>query len=439
VTPVVKTPVEESLGANPGDAALNPTDSVAMGVPASRVDPAEREAQPRPFRALAHRPYRLLLGAFLVNQTGFWISHLSLQQLMVDLTQNDPLMVGVLFFALFIPAFLLAPLAGVIADRFDRRRVILLCYAGVVLTTAALCAATVSGAVTPRIVLALSTLMGTCFAVAGPANMAIAANSVPFEDLSSAVSLQSVANNGTRVFGPVLAAPLVASGALGVSFGLYALASAVAAVLISRIRLARFVPTLEDAGLFERIRSGLTHARQRPPAVAVLVIVGTTSIFGASHISLIPVFNEEVLGNRELFPWMMALTGVGALTGSLVTSFGTRSLRATGVQIGLYALCIAAFATTRDWRVALGTQMLSGFFFFWFMTNLQTLIQQAVDDRLRGRVMSLFQVCWAGLLPFGGLGMGAAAKAVGVVPTLAGAALVCLVFGLGVALRYWRR
>lgn len=436
---MVKTPVEESLGANPGDAALNPTDSVAMGVPSSRVAPDATQPRQRPFRALAHRPYRLLMGAFLVNQTGFWISHLSLQQLMVDLTENDPLMVGVLFFALFIPAFLLAPLAGVIADRFERKRIVLLCYAGIVVVAGTLSVATLSGAVTPGIVLGLSVLMGTCFAFAGPANMAIAANSVPFEDLSSAVSLQSVANNGTRVFGPALAAPMVAGGALGFSFGLYALAAGIGAFLISRIRLAESVPALEDAGILDRIRSGLRHARERPPALTVLVIVGTTSIFGASHIALIPVFNEEVLGTRELFPWMMALTGVGALAGSLVTSFGTRSLRATGVQVGLYALCVAAFATTRDWRIALGTQMLSGFFFFWFMTNLQTLIQAAVDDGLRGRVMSLFQVCWAGLLPFGGLAMGATAKAIGVVPTIAGAAVICMFFGLGVALRYWRR
>jgi hypothetical protein len=114
-------------------------------------------------------------------------------------------------------------------------------------------------------------------------------------------------------------------------------------------------------------------------------------------------------------------------------------LRATGVQTALYALCIGAFATTRDWRIALATQMLSGFFFFWLMTNLQTVIQQAVEDSQRGRVMSLFQVCWAGLLPFGGLGMGATASAIGVAATLEAAAAISLVFGVAVALRYWRR
>lgn len=430
---MVKTHVEESLGANPGDVALNPADSVAMGVPRWAAT-----ARGRPFRALAHRPYKLLMGAFLVNQTGFWISHLSLQQLMVDLTNNDPMMVGVLFFALFIPAFLLAPLAGVVADRFDRKRIVLASYAGIVAVSAMLSVTTLSGIITPAIVLGLSLLMGCGFAFAGPANMAIAANSVPEDDLPSAVSLQSVANNGTRVFGPTLAAPLVAGGLLGVSFGIYAGAAAIGAVLISRIQISPFVPELDETGIMARIRNGLEHARERDPALAVLAIVAVLSIFGASHVALIPVFNEEVLGTRELFPWMMALTGVGALIGSLVTSFGVRSLRATGVQIGLYALCIGAFATTRDWRVALFAQALSGFFFFWLMTNLQTVLQQAVDDSKRGRVMSLFQVCWAGLLPFGGLGLGATADAYGVVPTIEGAATVCAVFGVAVALRYWR-
>ncbi|MEE2665364.1 MAG: MFS transporter [Myxococcota bacterium] len=436
---MVKTRVEESLGANPGDAALNPADSVAMGVPGSHAPHWLETSRGRPFRALAHRPYKLLMMAFLVNQTGFWISHLSLQQLMVDLTNNDPLMVGVLFFALFIPAFLLAPLAGVTADRFDRKQIVLASYLLIVAVSTVLATTTLAGLIGPPLLLALASLMGTGFAFAGPANMAIAANAVPFEDLPSAISLQSVANNSTRVFGPTLAAPLIAGGALGVSFGIYAVAASIGALLISRIEIGEFVRQPGDAGIFSRIRSGFEHARERRPSLAALGVVAVLSIFGGSHIALIPVFNEEVLGTRELFPWMMALTGVGALCGSLVTGFGTRSLRATGVQTALYALCIGAFATTRDWRIALATQMLSGFFFFWVMTNLQTVIQQAVADSNRGRVMSLFQVCWAGLLPFGGLGMGATANAIGVVHTLEAASAITLVFGVVVSLLYWRR
>src|SRR3989442_1599957 len=99
---MVKTHVEESLGANPGDAALNPADPVAMGVPA--IAPGFLgSSRGRAFRALSHRPYRLLFAAFLVNQTGFWISHMGLQGLMVELSHNEPVWLGLLFFALLIP------------------------------------------------------------------------------------------------------------------------------------------------------------------------------------------------------------------------------------------------------------------------------------------------------------------------------------------------
>ncbi|MFP8872061.1 MAG: hypothetical protein VCB43_11985, partial [Myxococcota bacterium] len=107
---------EESLGANPGDAALNPADSVAMGVPAAEVRVEERTGS---FRALSHKPFRLLFTAFIINQTGFWISHLSLQAQMTQLTNNDTRLIGLLFFFLFLPAFVFAPLAGVAADHFD--------------------------------------------------------------------------------------------------------------------------------------------------------------------------------------------------------------------------------------------------------------------------------------------------------------------------------
>ncbi len=152
---MVKTPVEESLGANPGDAALNPADSVAMGVPSSRAPRWLRSSSGRAFRALVHRPYRLLFTAFMINQTGFWISNISLQGQMVALSENDPFMLGLLFFALFVPAFLLAPIAGVAADHYDRKRIMILCHLGVALLMATFIALTLSAIISPPLMLAV--------------------------------------------------------------------------------------------------------------------------------------------------------------------------------------------------------------------------------------------------------------------------------------------
>lgn len=434
-----KTHAEESLGANPGDAALNPADSVAMGVPASRAPRTVEPARLRAFVALRHREFRLLFAAFSINQIGFWISHISLQGLMVALTNNDARMSGLLFFALFVPASICAPLAGVVADFFDRKRIILVSYAFVAGLVGTLAATTANATITPNRLLVLSLLLGIAFAFVGPANMAIAANSVPEDDLASAVSMQSAANNLTRVVGPMLAAPLLADERFDVSFAIYLFSVIAASLLIASMRLSRYIPDDDDTGIFTRMASGIAHARERRPALPALCMVGMLSLFGVAHTVLIPIFVEVELGERDLFAWMVAATGAGALAGALVVGSDRRPPSLTRSSFGLvaYGIGLVAFSTASDFRVALGAQVVLGYFYFAVMTSLQTLLQQVVDESKRGRVMSLFQIAWAGLVPFGGLAMGFIAAPFGVANTLIGAALVLMTFGLGMML--WSR
>jgi len=430
---VVKSHVEESLGANPGDAALNPADPVAMGLSEPRSGFLD-SSRGRGFRALRHREYLLLFTAFLTNQTGFWISHVSMQALMVRLSGNDPFQIGLLFFFLFLPAFVLAPIAGVAADRFDRKRIVLLCYLGVVSVAGVMAWLTASGDITPGILLGLSLCMGTAFAFAGPSNFSIAANSVPQEDLPSAVSLQSAANNLTRVVGPAAAAPLVAGGSLANAFAIFAVAAGVAGLLIARIRLSPYEPDPDELGILGRMRNGLQHARERRPALPALATVATLSVFGVSHMALLPIYASEVLGNADYFAWIVVATGSGALVGALAAGYrGVSTLRGAGQQMAIYGIVLAAFAVTRSLWLALAAQVAIGLFYFSIMTSLQTLLQQVVDDAKRGRVMSLFQICWAGLIPFGGLGLGAAASSFGVVTTLLASAAVCAGYGVALA------
>ena len=124
-------------------------------------------------RALRHSSFRLLFVAFIINQTGFWISHLSLQAQMTQLTHNDTRLIGLLFFFLFVPAFLFAPLAGVAADRFDRKAIILCCYGLIASCCAVLAIATAIDAMTPYRMLAVAACMGLCFAFSGPASFAL--------------------------------------------------------------------------------------------------------------------------------------------------------------------------------------------------------------------------------------------------------------------------
>jgi predicted MFS family arabinose efflux permease len=262
--------------------------------------------------------------------------------------------------------------------------------------------------------------------------MAIAANSVPEKDLASAVSLQSAANNLTRVAGPLLAAPLVATSRFEVSFGLYMIAAATAAGLTAAMRIERYEPEQEEGGILARMASGFVHARERRPALPALLTVGVLSFFGVSHTVLVPAYAAEVLGNKAWFAWLAAATGLGAMAGALRTGRAGRTPRMRSATLGMvaYGIALGSFAWTDRVWMALLAQLVVGYFYFAIMTSLQTLVQQIVDETKRGRVMSLFQVCWAGLVPFGSLALGFLAGPLGTPDTLMLSALVCGAYGV---------
>lgn len=392
----------------------------------------------RAFRALRNRTYRTYFYAFFANQMGFWLANLALQGVLVGLTDNDPSWIGRLFFALFSPALLFSPLAGVAADRFDRRRIMIACNLVVAVASGVLTMLAAAERLGPYSVLGLAFACGVSFAFAGPASSAVAANIVAPEDLASAISVQSSANNLTRVLGPTLAAPLIATGYYAASFAVFSAASVVAALLIYSVSVPDYEREGGGVGVWERVRTGLRHARQRYPAMQALITAAVLSVFGVAHIALIPSFAEEVLGRREVFPLIFVSTGVGATIGALSTGMeGRPTLRRSTLRLCLYGMALVGFAMSPTLGWALFAEAVVGFFYFAVMTSLQTLIQEVVDESKRGRVMSLFHVAWGGLFPLGALALGELAKSFGVAPAVTGAGIVCAVFGAAATL-VWR-
>jgi MFS family permease len=401
-----------------------------------------RSRRGRPLRALQHRAYTVLWLSFLVGQLGFWVSNIALQWVVADMTGSDPFMLGLLWFFMLIPLLLLSPVAGVVADRVNRKLIVVTSQATIATLAAALSLLTYLDVLSPPSLFALAFGVGCALALNGPANQAIVANAVPMRDLPSAISLQSIGMNMSRVAGPALAAPVLLAWGAAPAFGVYAVTASITAVALARIRIAPTPVDTSTESLWTRLQAGLRHTRERKPASTMLLMVGTIAIFGASYSALLPVFAYELLERGdEAFTALVIVTGAGAAVGSLWTGYRDsqpRMVIAT-TQMLLLGLSLVAFAVTTYWPLSLALAGIAGLLNFASMTTLNAMLQHVVDDQMRGRVMSLYVLCWGGLIPIGVLLLGAVASVVGTTLAVAGFGGVCAAAAVVLTVRYTLR
>ena len=342
------------------------------------------------------------------------MSHVTLQGLVANRSADgDNLAVTWLFVALFTPQLVIGPFAGVLADRLERRRVVVVCYSSAAAIAGALAALTAISDSPPLIFIYLLALaLGTSFSFIGPSAGALVVNSVDPDDVTSAISMQAAVQNMTRVAGPILAAGIIASQRFHIAFAAFAVATATAAIMMSRVEVKTQTIVPDSLGVFGRMAVGFRHARERKPALLAIGTVAVASIFGVAHTALIPSFTSEVLGeDAGRFGVIVAATGIGAIVGALTVGYSKRepSLSRGAASLFMYGVCLTGFALSETLLVAVIWQVALGFFYFGTMTTIQTLVQQVVADEMRGRVMSLFGIAWGGLVWVGTLILGLAA------------------------------
>lgn len=365
-------------------------------------------------RALRHRSFQIFFAGSAAFNIGFWLAHPTMQGLMGDLADdNKGFWVGALFTALFLPAATVSPIAGVFIDRSDRRKALTVAYLTVF--ACALAMGLLSGSFNRYSLLVAALAIGTAYAIMAPAQMTAVATAVPQADIRSAVTMQATINNLSRIAAPIASAPLVASRHYREAFFVFAGCAVLAAISASRLVLRPSDP-VPRIGFRDQLRTGLAHARERPPAFDTLVSVGVFSLFGASHIVLLLAYTEEVLGKeRGSFAVLLAATGVGAFAGALAAGMrkGPPSFRFGTSLLIVYGGCIVALGFVRSYPVAVAVEVAVGFFQFISITTMQTLVQYVVDDDKRGRVMGLFHLSWTGLVPFGSIFLGFVAEGIG--------------------------
>jgi MFS family permease len=406
--------------------------------------PAPGEFVPEPgaakyaFRALGFRQFRLLFAASSIGDIGYWISFIALQAEMADITDKSASWLGILFFANFIPMLLFSPVAGVAADRIDRKLLLVLIRSVIAVLGATMGALILAGVATPLVLVVMAFLLGTTYGFMGPAQSAAVANTVPRDALMGAVSMASAGNNLCRIAGPALAAPILAIWGTGWAFVVYACTQAAVALLLLPIHLTSRLETSDDVGMWRRWLDGLRHARERPPAVSALVTMCVFSIFGGAQMALYPIIASDVHDKpTRAFTTIVVASGIGAVGGAIGNGFRRTVPRMQTALLWLVAFSLATmgFALAPTWAGCLAFAVVVGFCYFSMTTALNTLLQHLADDEKRGRIMSLFVVTWGGVIPIGAIWMGAATDATSAPAVIAFGACVCLVFAVVQLLR----
>ncbi len=366
----------------------------------------------RALAAFTYRDFRVLWFGAFSSTVGTWMQKVAQSWLVLELT-GSTFYLGLDDFLGQLPILLFTVVGGVIADRHDRRR-LLLGSQYVQMTTAFTLAALVYwNLVSIWHILTLSCIAGLAQAFGGPAYQSLIPSLVNKKDLPNAIALNSIQFNLARVFGPLLAGVAMASFGAAVCFGLNGLSFLIVIVAIMSL-MVKHIPQVERKPLLQEMKGGFTYARNEPAIVALTVLAFMTTFLGLPLLTFLPVFARNVFkGDIGLYSEMMAFQGIGAVVGALVVAwlgrFKHMGLTLLTVQVAFGGL-IAAFALSRVFWVSCVLLFFSGAALIVVFSMTASLVQLIVPDHLRGRVVSIYMVAFRGGAPLGSLAAGYAAS-----------------------------
>lgn len=387
-------------------------------------------------RALRHATYRRIWLVSLASMTGNWLQITGRAYLVYEVTGSKKAL-GVIYFFSYIPSLLLSPFAGVVADRFDRRRQLMLNQVLIVVGAVAMGVLAHTGTATLLNVGAISLFTGIVQVAGGPVSQAVMPSLVPAADLSSAITLSSASQSATRVFGPLLAGLLIP--AVGVAWAFYGsgIASSLLVLVWARTQLPPGEP-MGGEGPLAAIRSGLRYARGNPRIRHPLVIVTFMSAVGLVYQPLTVALATDVLAGGDssrgagYYGILQAGVGVGSVIGIFAFSGmgGRRPGRALLVSSAGFGIVLALLGLSSSTVTVVAAMVGIGAFHFASATLALDVLQHSTTEAFRGRVMSLYSMAWVGLFPFTSIIGGSLADSVGLRSTLSGAGVLCALFAL---------
>ena len=390
------------------------------------------------FPALASPVYRRFLLSSMVGTTGSFMQATAQGWLVLVLT-NSPALLGLAGAVAGLPTLFLAVVAGVLADRVDRRRLLVITNLSGALFALLLAVLTTTGLVQYWHVLVLAFLAGLAFTIQLPAAQAVVSTIVDRKTIGSAVALNSAQYNFLRILAPAFAGLFIALGSLALGFWVNAVALALVAVIIARLP----IPDLRSAGrvqaaMWRDLQDGLRYVARDRVLLILVLLPAVPALFVLNYLTFIPLYARDILGTGAAgLGLLTGAIGVGALIGALSLA----SMRPSGGsgRLILGAICVVGaslvvFAVSRSLPLSMLALALIGGFQVNFYSTTNTLIQVLVPARLRGRVLSLYMLTSIGLIPVANLAGGALAEVFGVEVVLATGGVITVAIGLATAL-----
>jgi MFS family permease len=377
------------------------------------IDPSA----PRILGALRHRNYRLFLFGQIVSTVGTWMQTVALPWLALQLTHSG-FLVGVALAAQFLPVLIGSPFAGVIADRYRKRTVLLITQTSFIVPPFALFVLSATGHARYWMVVVAAFATGVINALDVPARQAFQVEMVGKQDLMNAIALNSSVFNASAVIGPSIAGVLIAVVGVPVCFLVNSLSYlAAVAALLSMRNLPAALQRHEEHPLWTRLAQGAAYARSEPVVGMLLISVAVFSLFAMNRTTLLPLFADQVLRvGPQGFGFLLGSMGLGALFGALTLALFPRFGADPRRQLWMAAIWVAAlleFSASRAFVVSLVTLFVAGYCQISFVAAANSRIQTITPDHLRGRVMALYAEALIGMGPFGAMQAGALATLFG--------------------------
>jgi MFS family permease len=353
-----------------------------------------------------HRNYRLFFTGQVVSLAGTWMQNIALAWFVVELT-HSPLAIGGLAFCRFLPFMFFGLWAGVVADRFDNRRLVMATQVAQMVVSLALTVFAFAGFHNLPAVYVLAFLGGTALVFDAPGRQSLTFQMVGRDELPNAVALNTGLFNGSRIIGPAIAGLIIAAGGVAICFAINTVSFLAVLTALALMRGQELYPVKRD----ERkrtgaaIREGLSYAWHTPEIRLALIILGISSTVGFNFHVILPVLTSQTLdAGPRAFGILSACFGAGALAGAVVQAARSKAswrLLLTGATgFSLTLVCLALVTTV---AAAGAVLFVAGGCFTMWVSNTSAILQLRAPDRLRGRVMSLFMFAFAGLAPIGGL------------------------------------